>query len=43
MSETINETGTRLICLSCEAEFVVTRPGNGELTCCDTPLDIKGK
>ncbi|MQG16057.1 MAG: desulfoferrodoxin [SAR202 cluster bacterium] len=43
MSDTINKTGTRLICISCGAEFVVTRAGNGELTCCETPLDVKEK
>lgn len=43
MSETINETGTRLICSACGAEFVVTRPGMGELTCCELLLDVKVK
>ena len=43
MSDTINETGARLICSSCEAEFVVTRPGEVKLTCCEVSLDIKGK
>ncbi len=41
MSDTINEIGTRLICSSCAAEFVITRPGNGELTCCETTLKVK--
>jgi hypothetical protein len=41
MSDTIAELGTRLICLLCESEFVVTRPGGGELTCCESPLTLK--
>jgi hypothetical protein len=36
-----NKTGSRLVCSDCGAEFVVTRGGDGALTCCDRPLDVK--
>ena len=42
MSEApINKTGTRLACSECGAEFVVTRGGDGDLTCCDQLLVVR--
>lgn len=36
-----NETGKRYICALCGAEFIVTRGGNGTLTCCNQPMQLK--
>jgi|GEM_PF-1593068 hypothetical protein len=36
-----NKTGGRLVCTDCAAEFVVTRGGDGALTCCDKPLQAR--
>jgi hypothetical protein len=38
-----NETGKRYICKKCGAEFIVTRSGNGELSCCGKKMEIKKK
>ena len=36
-----NEMGKRYVCKKCGSEFIVTRPGNGTLTCCGQPMEIK--
>ncbi len=35
------QTGKRYFCPNCEAEFIVTKGGEGTLTCGDTPLELK--
>ena len=35
------QTGKRYVCPKCGAEYVVTRGGDGELRCEDTPLEEK--
>ena len=37
------QTGKRYLCPKCGAEFIVTRGGEGELRCGDTPLELKQK
>ena len=36
-----NKTGNRLVCTQCGAEFVVTRGGDGAVTCCDERLEVR--
>lgn len=36
-----NQTGKRYVCRQCGAEFIVTKGGDGELTCCQQPLELK--
>lgn len=36
-----NETGKRYFCSACGAEFIVTKGGDGELSCHDQPLTKK--
>ncbi len=36
-----NEVGKRYTCEKCGAEFIVTRGGEGQLKCCDQPMEIK--
>ncbi len=36
-----NEVGKRYTCEKCSAEFIVTRGGEGQLKCCDQPMEIK--
>ncbi|MEE2885469.1 MAG: desulfoferrodoxin [Chloroflexota bacterium] len=33
-----NETGKRYSCSQCGSQFVVTKGGNGTLTCCGEPV-----
>jgi desulfoferrodoxin-like iron-binding protein len=33
-----NEAGKRLRCESCGAEVVVTKGGEGDVTCCSQPM-----
>ena len=35
------QTGKHYYCPNCEAEFIVTKGGDGTLTCGDTPLELK--
>lgn len=37
------QTGKRYVCPACTAEFIVTKGGEGELKCGDTPLELKQK
>ena len=36
-----NQTGKRYVCRKCGAEFIVTKGGDGELSCCQQPLELK--
>jgi hypothetical protein len=36
-----NQVGKRYICKKCNAEYIVTRAGEGELKCCNQPTEIK--
>ena len=36
-----NEVGKRYICTKCGAEFIATRGGDGQLQCCDQPMEPK--
>ncbi len=38
-----NTVGKRYICTKCGAEVIITRGGNGTITCCNTPMEIKSK
>jgi len=33
-----NEMGKRYMCEKCGSEFIVTKAGDGELTCCGQPM-----
>jgi hypothetical protein len=37
----VNLIGKRYECEHCAAEVLCTRPGDGELTCCDTTMRVK--
>ncbi|MDP6402334.1 MAG: hypothetical protein QF467_02165 [SAR202 cluster bacterium] len=36
-----NETGKRYLCSKCGSEFVVTKGGEGSITCCGEPMPRK--
>ncbi len=36
-----NEVGKRYVCSECGTEYVVTKGGDGQLTCCGKPMEIK--
>jgi desulfoferrodoxin-like iron-binding protein len=36
-----NAVGKRYICAKCGAEVIITRGGNGTVTCCNQPMEIK--
>ena len=36
-----NQTGKRYVCAQCGAEFIVTKGGDADLMCGDTPLELK--
>jgi desulfoferrodoxin-like iron-binding protein len=36
-----NQVGKRYICTKCGSEFIVTRGGEGTLTCCGQPMEQK--
>ncbi|MBN18712.1 MAG: desulfoferrodoxin [Chloroflexi bacterium] len=36
-----SKTGKRYTCKTCNAEFVVTRGGEGDLACCNNLLELK--
>ncbi len=36
-----NEVGKRYTCTNCGSEFIVTRGGDGQLVCCEKPMEIK--
>lgn len=35
------QIGKRYVCTKCTAEFIVTRGGEGQLFCCQQPLELK--
>ncbi len=39
--EMANQVGKRYICKKCNAEYIVTRAGEGALMCCNQPAEIK--
>ena len=36
-----NQTGKRYRCDSCGSEFIVTRGGNGSISCCGNEIPLK--
>lgn len=36
-----NQVGKRYLCTGCGAEVIVTRAGEGEMTCCGKPVESK--
>ena len=36
-----NQTGKRYKCDSCGSEFIVTRGGNGSISCCGNEMPLK--
>jgi hypothetical protein len=36
-----NTVGKRYICVKCSAEVIITRGGNGTITCCNQPMELK--
>ena len=36
-----SQTGKRYICSQCGTEFIVTKAGSGDLTCCNQPMATK--
>ena len=39
--EMANQAGKRYQCGTCGSEMMVTRSGQGNLTCCDKPMHLK--
>lgn len=37
-----NEVRKRYVCSTCSTEMLVTRGGEGTLTCCDRPMQLRG-
>lgn len=40
-NEMTNSLGKRYICAQCGAEYIVTRGGDGKLTCCNEAMVLK--
>ncbi len=40
-AELANEVGKRYFCEKCGTEFIVTKGGEGKLTCCGQPMTLK--
>lgn len=36
-----NEMGKRYRCAKCGSEYIVTRAGQGAITCCNQPMELK--
>ena len=36
-----NETGKRYVCSNCGSEMLVTRGGDGAITCCGQPMQLR--
>ena len=36
-----NQTGKRYVCSSCGSEMLVTRGGEGEISCCGQPMQLR--
>jgi desulfoferrodoxin-like iron-binding protein len=39
--EMANQVGKRYTCTKCGAEFIVTKGGEGTITCCGQPMEQK--
>lgn len=37
-----NETGKRYVCATCGSEMLVTRGGDGTVSCCGQPMQLRG-
>ena len=37
-----NETGKRYVCANCGSEMLVTRGGDGAISCCGQPMQLRG-
>jgi hypothetical protein len=37
-----NEVRKRYVCSACNTEMLVTRGGEGTLTCCEQPMQVRG-
>ncbi|MEE1131314.1 MAG: hypothetical protein UHX00_06820 [Caryophanon sp.] len=36
-----NQLGKRFECTECGAELLCTKAGDGDVTCCDKPMELK--
>jgi len=36
-----NQIGKRYVCKKCGSEFIVTKGGEGTVTCCGQPMELK--
>ena len=36
-----NQTGKRYVCPQCKSEFIVTKGGDGNVSCCGAPMELK--
>ena len=36
-----NQVGKRYMCTKCGSEFIVTRGGDGKLSCCGETMELK--
>ncbi|MEE2949005.1 MAG: desulfoferrodoxin [Chloroflexota bacterium] len=36
-----NQTGKRYVCGKCGSEFIVTKGGDGSISCCQAPMELK--
>ncbi|MCH2674741.1 MAG: desulfoferrodoxin [Chloroflexota bacterium] len=36
-----NQTGKRYVCGKCGSEFIVTKGGDGSISCCQTTMELK--
>ncbi|MBN1691031.1 MAG: hypothetical protein JW901_08415 [Dehalococcoidia bacterium] len=36
-----NQTGKKYICSKCGSEFIATKGGNGQLSCCGQAMELK--
>jgi desulfoferrodoxin-like iron-binding protein len=36
-----NQKGKKYVCTVCGSEFIVTKAGNGVITCCNKPMELK--
>jgi len=36
-----NQIGKRYVCKKCGSEFIVTKAGDGTLSCCGEPMELK--
>jgi desulfoferrodoxin-like iron-binding protein len=36
----MNQVGKRFKCESCGTEALITKPGGGEISCCNAPMEL---